>query len=71
MDLASVKNDDEHVPAIVKFKANQDILDRSGLSADTLFGKGSQGSDENTLRVVVSTSSENETKVRVDFKRGG
>lgn len=66
MDLASVENDDEHVPAIVKLKANQDILDRSGLSTDALFGKGSQDDANNTLQIQIVEAADSHTNIVIN-----
>ncbi len=66
MDLASVKNDDEHVPAIVKLKANMDILDRSGLSSDALFGKGSQEDSNNTLQIQIVEAADSHTNITIN-----
>lgn len=66
MDLASVENDDESVPAIVKLKANQDILDRSGLSTDALFGKGSQEDSSNTLQIQIVEAADSHTNININ-----
>lgn len=57
-------------PPIVILKANQDILDRSGLAADALFGKD-QGED-NTLNIVVHNDGDEKTdiNVNVNFPKG-
>jgi hypothetical protein len=55
---------DWKVPPIVVLKANQDILDRSGLSPDTLFGKGNQD-DGNTLQIEVIAEQDNRTQVNI------
>lgn len=68
MNLAKQK-DFEKVPPIVILKANQDILDRSGLNHETLFGKNADKGEENTLRVVVTSGNENKVDVNVNFKR--
>lgn len=66
MELADVSNDDEHVPAIVKLKANQDILDRSGLSTDALFGKGSQDDSSNTLQIQIVEAADSHTNININ-----
>lgn len=58
---------DWKVPPIVVLKASQDILDRTGLSADTLFGKGNQDTG-NTLQIEVI--SEQDSKTQVNIKMG-
>lgn len=66
MELADVSNDDENVPAIVKLKANQDILDRSGLSTDALFGKGAQEDSSNTLQIQIVEAADSHTNININ-----
>jgi hypothetical protein len=68
MELADAKAGDENVPAIVILKANQDVLDRSGLSADALFGKNT-ASDDMNLKIVIEDNDGVRDKVTVDFSK--
>lgn len=62
--IETTKEGDWKVPAIVVLKANQDVLDRSGLSPDTLFGKsGDDGA--NTLQIEVISEQDNRTQVNI------
>lgn len=56
------------VPPIVILKANQDILDRSGLAKDILFGKGS-GGDNAALEIVITTEGDSKTEVKIKGNR--
>ena len=51
-----------------KLKANQDILDRSGLHPETLFGK-SAGDNIDGLKIVVRKADDEKTEVELNFKR--
>lgn len=79
MDLADakpvkiIKKDDadneievEHfsVPPIVILKANDSILDRAGLSADTLFGKHAQEATPQ-LEIEITSAGDNKTDLKV------
>lgn len=55
---------DYKVPPIVVLKANQDILDRSGLNPDTLFGRSNQDNG-NTLQIEVISEADNKTQVNI------
>jgi hypothetical protein len=55
------------VPPIVVLKANQDILDRSGLSEEALFGKNS-GDDGNSLQIVITSEQDNKTDITINTK---
>lgn len=84
MDLADYKpeqeviTDDEgnetvkenwKVPAIVVLKANQDVLDRSGLHPDTLFGKNAAQDEGNTLQIEIVTEQDNRTNINIKTGR--
>ena len=56
------------IPPIVILKANQDILDRSGLSSDALFGKNSQA-DDMSLKIVIENTGAEKDKITVNFER--
>jgi len=59
---------DWKVPPIVVLKANQDVLDRSGLHQDVLFGKHS--TDEgNTLQIEIVSEQENRTSINIKTRR--
>lgn len=53
------------VPPIVKLKANQDILDRSGLSPDVLFGRAND--EGNSLQIEILTEQDNRTQVNINM----
>jgi hypothetical protein len=57
------------IPPIVKLKANQDILDRSGMAAEQLFGN--QDQDQNTLEIVVTSKKDQQTDVKINIGRKG
>lgn len=54
---------------MAKLKANQDILDRAGLHPETLFGKNKQDDGFDSLKIVIQTDDDKETKVDVDLSR--
>lgn len=56
----------EDIPAIVKLKANQDILDRSGLSSDALFGKSAQEDGQNTLQIQIVEAADSHTNININ-----
>jgi len=51
-----------------KLKANQDILDRSGLHPEVLFGKQA-GDNLDGLKIVVRKADDDKTDVEIDFSR--
>lgn len=54
---------------MVQMKASQDIADRAGLSAETLYGKQSSG-EEDTLKIVISDGDDKDkTKISINLKR--
>lgn len=57
------------VPPIVILKANDSILDRSGLSADNLFGKNNDNSGQQ-LEIEVTQAADNKTNLKVNIKGG-
>lgn len=54
---------------IVKLKANQDVLDRAGLSADTLFNDDNN-TDDDTLKIVIDngTGGQANTNININLK---
>jgi hypothetical protein len=68
-DLADAGTENENVPAIVVLKANQDILDRSGLAADSLFGKNAQEDGQNSLQIVITEAVDSKTTININTKR--
>lgn len=52
-----------------KLKANQDILDRSGLHPEHLFGKNKDEDGFDSLKIVIQNDEDNEMKVDIDLKR--
>lgn len=67
MDIAGAEIG-EDVPAIVKLKANQDILDRSGLASDTLFGKNAQDDSQNSLRIEIVEAQDSKTNININVR---
>lgn len=59
----------EDAPAIVRLKAAQDVLDRSGTNAEQVFGINdtNKGSDE--LNIVIMNEGEGTAHVEVNIKR--
>ena len=51
-----------------KLKANQDILDRSGLHPETLFGNKA-GDSVDGLKIVVKRADDEKTEVDINFRR--
>lgn len=58
------------VPPLVILKANQDVLDRSGMNAEQLYGKDAE-QEAQQLEIVVRSDSDQRTDVRVNIKTGG
>jgi hypothetical protein len=54
---------------MAKLKANQDILDRSGLHPEHLFGKNKEEDGFDSLKIVVQSGEDKEMSVDVDIKR--
>jgi len=54
---------------LAKLKANQDILDRAGLHPETLFGKNKQEDGFDSLKIVISDSKDEQTKVDIDLRK--
>lgn len=68
-DAGNEYQEEKHfVPPIVVLKANESILDRAGLSAETLFG-GDNQSEAPQLEIEITSSSENKTDLKVNIKR--
>lgn len=54
---------------VVKFKANEDLLNRAGLNAEQLYGS-TNGDDGDALKIVIEDGgSGNTTKVEVDLSK--
>ena len=52
MELAEADIGDKRVPAIVKLKSNQDLLDRAGLAPGTLFNKDGSDDEGDALSII-------------------
>lgn len=57
------------VSPLVILKANESVLDRSGLSAEHLFGKGAQ-SETPQLEIEITSASENKADLGIKIKVG-
>lgn len=69
-EMAKSKPDGKRIKDLTVLKANQDILDRSGLSSDALFGRNSAKDDGMSLKIEVTTNDEAKSqKINVNFKR--
>lgn len=64
MEIASTSKHD-----LAKLKANQDLLDRSGLHPEHLFGKFKDDDGFDSLKIVIQDGDDKEMKVDVDLKR--
>lgn len=72
-----IKDDDDNlvevehysVPPMVILKANESVLDRSGLSAEHLFGKNAQ-SDAPQLEIEITSASDNKPDLNFKVKVG-
>lgn len=54
---------------IAKLKANQDILDRSGLHPEHLFGKHKTDEGFDSLKIVIQDGEDQKMNVDIDIKR--
>lgn len=64
MDIAKTSKHD-----LAKLKANQDILDRSGLHPETLFGKNKSEDGFDSLKIVIQDGEDERTKVNIDLRK--
>lgn len=54
---------------MARLKANQDVLDRAGLHPEVLFGKNKQEDGFDSLKIVIQSDDDKETKVDIDLSR--
>lgn len=54
---------------VAKLKANQDILDRSGLHPEHLFGKHKEDDGFDSLKIVIQDGEDKDMKIDVDIRR--
>lgn len=59
----------EKVPAIVKLKAAQDILDRSGTNAEQIFGVNNKNHQEDELKITYVSKGKDDDKLEISLKR--
>ncbi len=55
---------------LAKLKANQDLLDRSGLHPEHLFGKFKDDEGFDSLKIVIQDGEDKSMNIDVDLKRG-
>ena len=67
--VVNLMEGDDKVPAIVKLKAAQDILDRSGTNAEQLFGVNNKLNQEDELKITFVSKGSDEEKISVSLKR--
>lgn len=54
---------------LAKLKANQDLLDRSGLHPEHLFGKHKEDDGFDSLKIVIQDGEDKDTKVNINLNR--
>jgi len=62
-------HDHYDVPPLVILKANQDLLDRSGMNAEQLYADTTK-SDAPGLEIIISTGEEQKTNIKINPKGG-
>lgn len=67
-NVMKLANDSEH--DLVKLKANTDLLDRSGLHHETLFGKNAKEDTFESLKIVIQDGNDDE-RMKVDISLDG
>lgn len=68
IELAEDKSGE--VKDIVRLKANQDLLDRAGLSPDNIYGNGASTDDSDMLKIVIEGASPAQsTNIKINLNR--